>query len=280
MNDRMKTNILYWIFCIGMIFSSYGQMEVMSYNIKYANETDGENSWSKRKNHLTNQVRFYEPDILGVQEALKSQLDHLLSHMSEYTYSGTGRDGEEAGEFSAIFYNTEKFTKLEEGTFWLSETPEKPSKGWDAAYPRVCSYVKLKNKETQKAFWIFNTHFDHVGDMAREKSSQLLLEKINEYNRGEHPVILMGDFNLEPDAKEIQRISSELVDTRNKAEVVFGPEGTFNAYEYDSPVSRRIDYIFISKNDFQVLKYGVLTDSKDLKFPSDHFPVLVKLKIQ
>ncbi|HSI69568.1 MAG TPA: endonuclease/exonuclease/phosphatase family protein, partial [Gillisia sp.] len=146
------------------------QVNVMSYNIKYATENDGENSWSKRKDHLTNQIKFFHPDVLGVQEALHGQMEHIKDNVADYQYVGAARDdGKTKGEYSAIFYNSSKFELLEESTFWLSETPNSPSKGWDASFPRVCTYVKLKEKESGKEFWVFNTHFDHEGDEAREK---------------------------------------------------------------------------------------------------------------
>lgn len=254
-------------------------MEVMSYNIKFANETDGENSWSKRKEHLTNQIKFYEPDIFGVQEALVSQLKHFKSKMDSYEYVGVGRDdGKEAGEFSAIFYDRTQFEVLEEDTFWLSETPEEISVGWDAAMERVCTFAKFKHKSSGKIFWVFNTHFDHVGEKARENSAKLIWEKISALNKGNLPVILMGDLNLEPDTRGIQFLKKKMNDTKAVAKLDFGPEGTYNAYNFNKPVNRRIDYIFTS-DEIEVLKYAVLSDSKDLKYPSDHLPVFVRLRL-
>lgn len=262
------------------LYSGYGQIDVMTYNIKYAHENDGKNSWSHRKDHLRNQLRFYEPEIFGVQEALSEQLEYLKIGLEDYDFTGVGRDGGTNGEFSAIFFNTHKFEILKQGTFWLSETPEKVSKGWDAAFPRICSYAEFKDLETGKKFWVFNTHFDHVGVKAREKSARLISEKIKKLNKEKLPFILMGDFNLEPGSSEIQFLSGKFDDTRSIASLVYGPEGTFNGYNFMKPVTRRIDYIFTSKGDFDILKYGVLSDSKDLKYPSDHLPVLVSLKLK
>lgn len=260
--------------------NSYAQdLEIMSYNIKFANETDGENSWSKRKDHITNQIKFYEPEIFGVQEALVSQLKHFQSEMDNYKYVGVGRDdGKEAGEFSAIFYNSEEFEVLEENTFWLSETPNEISVGWDAAMERVCTYAKFKDKNSGKIFWVFNTHFDHVGKKARENSAKLIWEKISALNNEDLPVILMGDLNLEPDTSGIQFLMEKMNDSKSVAKLDFGPEGTFNGYNFKKPVKGRIDYIFTS-DEIKVKKYGVLSDSKDLKYPSDHLPVFVKLEL-
>lgn len=273
-----KTVINFMIF----LFAAYpveAQLKVMSYNIKYANENDGENSWSKRKDYLASQIRFYEPHIFGVQEALHRQLEFLKEKLPGYEYFGKGRDdGTQKGEFSAIFYKSEKFELLEQGTFWLSSTPATPGKGWDAAYPRVCTYGLFKEKASGKEFWVFNTHFDHVGKEARKESARLIHKKIEELNKNETPLILMGDLNLEPETEEVKFLSTHYKDSKKEAEVVFGPEGTFNAYDFNTPVTRRIDYIF-TNNGINVEKYGVLSDSRDLKYPSDHLPVLVHLEL-
>jgi endonuclease/exonuclease/phosphatase family metal-dependent hydrolase len=261
-------------------FAAPAQVSVMSYNIKYATESDGENSWSQRKDHLTNQLKFYHPDVLGVQEALLGQLEHIKEQVPNYQFVGGARDdGKTKGEYSAVFYNDSIFELLEENTFWLSETPNSPSKGWDASFPRVCTYVKLKEKNSEKVFWVFNTHFDHQGVEAREKSTDLILKKIAEITKGDLPVILMGDLNLEPESAPIKKIAAKMNDSKEVAQIVsFGPEGTFNGYNFKEPVERRIDYIFTSKENIEVLKYGVLSDSKDLKYPSDHLPVLVQVR--
>ena len=254
-----------------------GQTQVMTYNIKYANERDGKNSWSKRKDWITSQIRFYEPGILGVQEAVKKQLDHFNKNIPGYGIIGEARDGGDKGEFSAILYKKDKFEVLEQNTFWLSETPAKVSRGWDADFNRVCTYGLFEDKETGKKFWVFNTHFDHVGTKARRESSKLIISKIKELNEENLPVLLMGDFNLQPDTQEIKMISNYLADSKMKAEHTFGPEGTFNGYKFKEPVTRRIDYIF-SNEKVQVKKYAVLSDSKDLRYPSDHLPVMVEVE--
>ena len=258
------------------------QMDVMSYNIRFLTENDGENSWSYRKDHLTNQLKFYEPDIFGVQEAVYEQLQHFEAQLEDYKYIGVGRDkGDNQGEFSAIFYDAEQFKVLEEDTFWLSNTPEKPSKGWDAALPRICTWALFEHKSTGEKFYVFNTHFDHMGEKAREESAKLIAEKIDSINTKNLPVILMGDLNLEPKTAAIQFLSEKMNDSKEVAEkVAFGPEGTFNGYRFNEPVTRRIDYIFTDKDNFRVLKYAVLSDSKDLKYPSDHLPVLVELEMK
>jgi endonuclease/exonuclease/phosphatase family metal-dependent hydrolase len=272
-----------FITVIAILFASplQAQMDVMSYNIRYANENDGENSWSLRKDYITNQIKYYEPDILGVQEAVLEQLEYFKEHLEGYKYVGVGRDdGKLKGEYSAIFYNTLQFEVLQENTFWLSPTPKKVSVGWDAAMERVCTYALFQSKESGKKLWVFNSHFDHIGDKARLESAKLILKKITDLNPENYPVIFMGDFNLEPEKEGIILISKELNDSKESSKFSFGPVGTFNGFKFCEPVTRRIDYIFTSKKDIEVLKYAVITDSKDLKYPSDHFPVMVKLLIK
>ena len=264
------------LLCLTSMFS---QVKLMTYNIKYANENDAENSWSYRKDWITSQIKFYEPDIFGVQEALQVQIDYFSEHMPNYKHIGVGRDdGMKKGEYSAIFYNSEKFKVLENNTFWLNETPTKIKKGWDAALPRICTYGLFENKKTGEKFWYFNTHFDHVGVKARQESAKLIFEKITELNTQDYPVVLSGDFNLMPDTKSIQYLSEQMIDAKGAADLVFGPEGTYNGFNFSEPVTRRIDYVFLSKNGFHVKKYAVLSDSKDLKYPSDHLPVMVELE--
>ena len=272
--------------CLTLIFSflfsiSNAQIEIMSYNVRYANENDGENSWSLRKDYITNQIKFYEPDIFGVQEAVLEQLEYFKNNLKVYDYVGVGRDdGKTKGEFSAIFYDTTRFSVLRENTFWLSETPQKISVGWDAAMERICTYALFEEKDSGKKFWVFNTHFDHIGEEARKESADLILAKIAEVNSEKFPVILMGDFNLEPEATGILKISEVMNDSRHFSKFNFGPEGTFNGFNFSEPITRRIDYIFTSKGNIEVLKYAVLTDSRNQKYPSDHFPVFVEFHLK
>lgn len=251
-------------------------LKIMSYNIKLDYPKEGENSWTNRKPFMVNQIKFYEPDVLGVQEAMPNQMKDLDSLLTDYSFVGVGRDdGKNEGEFSAIFFKNKELKVLQSSTFWLSQTPDKVSMGWDAVCNRICTYALFQHKKTKETFWVFNTHFDHVGEVAREKSAALILEKINTLNTKNYPVLLMGDFNLEPDSKPIQTITSTLDDSKNIAKLAFGPEGTFNGFNFDKTVKRRIDYIFVTKSSILVKKYAVLSDNRDLKYPSDHLPVFI-----
>ena len=261
--------------------SSAQNLKLMTYNIRLDLESDGENKWSNRKDFWASQITFYEPDVFGIQEALPHQVTDIASALPEYSYVGIGRDGIGKGESSNIFFKKDRFKMVQENTFWLSETPEKISKGWDAALNRVCTYVLLKDNKTKKSFWVFNAHLDHIGELARTNAIQLILSKIKEINTKNFPVFLTGDFNTEPNEQRITDLKKQMDDSYDiTKQKPFGPTGTFNAFQYFEPVTKRIDYIFLSKNNpFKVLKYAVLTDSKNLKFPSDHFPVLVELQL-
>lgn len=276
---KQRNLITLMLFLIMALNLNAQNLTVVSYNIRLDVASDSLNRWDNRKDFLIGQLNFHEPEVFGIQEGLLHQLEEIKKGMPGYNYLGKGReDGLKNGEFSAIFYNSEKLELLEENTFWLSETLELPSKGWDAAIKRVCTYGLFRVKSSSQSFWVFNTHFDHIGEVARKESVFLIMERIRELNKQDLPVVLTGDLNLEPDHPSILLLSSAMQDSHllagNKA---FGPQGTFNGFNFSEPITKRIDYIFISKTGFQLLKYGILSDSKDLRYPSDHFPVLAKL---
>ncbi|RZK50892.1 MAG: endonuclease/exonuclease/phosphatase family protein [Pedobacter sp.] len=251
-------------------------INIMSYNIRLNVASDGVNAWPNRKDNVKALVKFYDADILCVQEALPEQFDAILEN-TEFDVVGAGRDdGKRKGEFSAIYFNKNRFTKKDGGIFWLSATPNVPSKGWDAALNRVCSWVRLYDKNNKKEFLVFNTHYDHVGVQARIESAKLIKQKIQEI-APKLPVVFTGDLNVTPETEAISTIKSFLMDSKEVSiEKPYGPNGTFNAFNFNSPLKDRIDYIFVNKG-FKVQKYGVLTDSKDQRYYSDHLPVFVKL---
>ena len=253
----------------------------MTYNIRLDLASDGENYWPNRSEFLVAQLKFYEPSVFGVQEALPHQVKYIDSQLPDYNFIGEGRDGKNIGEYSAIFYNKEKFSIIESGTFWLSNTPKKVSKGWDAALPRICTYALLNERITNTKLWVFNTHFGHIGEEARLNSVKLILQRIDELNSDNNPVIFMGDLNAEPNSKPILFLKTKMKDSKEiSVGKPFGPMGTFNSFNHSLEANIRIDYIFLSNNtNIKVLKYGVLNNSKDLKFPSDHFPVLIKVGV-
>ncbi|WP_139420433.1 endonuclease/exonuclease/phosphatase family protein [Chryseobacterium mulctrae] len=274
MNFRFSTLLL---FVFAWSFSQ--NLKVMSFNIRLNVESDKENSWTNRKQDAVDLLSYYHPDYFGVQEALPEQMKDIKNGLKNYDYVGVGRDdGKEKGEFSAIFYDTEKLQVVKSGTFWLSETPEKPSKGWDAAYNRVCTYAIFKDKKSKKEFLAMNLHFDHVGNVARVKSADLILKKIKEINPKNLPLTLSGDFNLTDDTEPIKIISQNLKDTFYNSETKsYGPKGTFTAFNVTEVPQERIDYIFVK--GFKIKSHRHINDRREnLLYPSDHFPVLTELQ--
>lgn len=255
--------------------------QIATYNIRFDNANDLGNLWKDRSPHLINQIKFHKMDIIGTQEGLHHQLEDMKSAL-EFPYIGIGRDkGDTAGEFSAIFYNPEKFTVLKQETFWLSESPHKPSKGWDAALNRVCTWGKFEDK-IGNIFYVFNIHYDHVGQQAREESSKLVVQKIKEINKEGHAAIFMGDFNVTPDNPAYATVlnHSNLKDSRLVSQTPsIGNQGTFNGFNWERLPSGIIDHIFVSP-EINVLRHGILTDNYGLKYPSDHFPVMIEIKLK
>lgn len=252
---------------------------VATYNLRYDNPNDGENVWANRKEMVKGLIRFHEFDIFGTQEGLVNQLNDLLE-MKGYAYTGGGRDdGKDAGEHSAIFYRTDRFKLLNSGNFWFSQTPDQPSYGWDAQrHRRICSWGKFRDLKTSKEFCFFCAHFDNRGVEAKKESGKLVVQKIKEI-AGNMPVFFVGDLNSVPETEQVQTIKTLLSDSRLISKTpAYGPYGTTNSFKFDSPMIELIDYVFVSKQ-IDVLKYGVLTDSKDKRYPSDHQPVVVKVVI-
>lgn len=278
----MKKIILAFLFVVLHYYSNGQTMKVMTYNIRLDVASDGQNAWKNRREFLASQIRFHEPAIWGVQEAMPNQIKDLDSILTQYSHIGIGREGKDRGEASAIFFNTHRFAVSQEHTFWLSETPNTISKGWDASYLRVCTYALFKDKQTQESFWVFNTHLDNNGTVARAKGIELILQKMAEVNKAQYPVIFMGDFNTESNSELLANLRKTMTDTHDASEILpFGPTGTFNGFNYNQPATQRIDYIFINNpQKIHTRKYAILSDAKELRYPSDHFPVLVELYLK
>ncbi len=223
-------------------------------------------------------LKYYEPEIFGIQEGLEHQLKFLDQHLIDYSRIGVGRDdGKEKGEFSPIYYDNNKFSLVESSTFWLSDKDSTVSVGWDASMERICTYGIFEYRISKKKVLVFNTHFDHIGEKAREESSKLIINKVNEINKENHPVILMGDFNAEPDSNPIKIIKEELSDGAELSkDGIYGPRGTFTGFTQGEKAKKRIDYIFIK--NLKVSKYRHIDDKmKNNNFLSDHLPVLIEL---
>lgn len=282
---RIWQKLLIAIFLLISVSGECQKLEVMTFNIRYANMGDSANAWVYRKDKTASQIIFHGVELLGVQEALKGQIDDLLERLPHFKFVGAGRaDGKTKGEYSAILYDSTRLKVLETGNFWLAEKTDIPGmKGWDAAIERMVTWAKFKDKKTKKTFVHFNTHYDHMGQVARRESSKLLLNMIAKI-AGSLPTIVTGDFNANPSDEPI-RI---LVDSTNMNRIFdsryfsktshFGPDGTFNAFKSKEISNQPIDYIFI-KGKVQVLRHATLAESWDGLFSSDHFPVFATVRI-
>ena len=248
-------------------------IKVISYNVRCSGG-DGENHWDKRKHASLNMIHDEKPTIFGLQEANPDQMQYLVENLPEYGHIGVGReDGVSAGEHMAIFYLKEAVELLDGGTFWLSETPEKVSQGWDAACRRTCTWTRMRMKATGDEFIYLNTHLDHRGAKAQEESIKLIIERIKPYLDEELPIFLTADFNLSPDSPFIAPLREVMNDARDAADET-DHRGTFNGWnEIKEPVI--IDHIFLK--NAEAYSFKVLCD-KNYGAPliSDHYPVVLE----
>lgn len=258
-------------------------VKVMSFNIRLDVASDGENRWDLRKEKVAGLMNYYEADFIGGQEVQHHQLQYLITQLPQYGYIGVGRDdGKEQGEYSCILYNKQKFDVIQQSTFWLSPSPYTVSFGWNAACRRVCTYGLFQDKKTKQQCWVFNTHFDHIGDTARLESAKLITAQIKNLTANKQPIILMGDFNSKPVEAPAKFIATHFVNARDiSVEKPYGPADTWNAFAFDKKPSGCIDYIFLSQHkSISVKKFSTITDSYELKYPSDHFPILATIELK
>lgn len=261
-------------------------LKTMSFNIRYDNPSDGLNAWENRKDIVAQTISFYDVDICGLQEVLDHQLQDLVGMLPEYAWIGVGRnDGAKKGEYAPVFYRSDRLQLLESGFFWLSETPEiAGSFGWDAACTRIVTWGKFSDRSTGGEFYFFNTHFDHVGQISREKSAELLLEKIESKTSFE-PVFITGDFNCTNKNKAYsiltsgQNEESRLQDTHTLSQNGhYGGTQTFNGFNSDLRPDFIIDFIFV-RHTGPILNHGIIADRWDGRFVSDHYPVYAEVII-
>lgn len=279
-----------FLFCLlsCTCFVSAQRMTIATYNIRNdANSDDAKNGngWQQRLPKVCKLIRNNNFDIFGTQEGLYHQLRDIKEQLSGFDYIGVGRDdGRQAGEYSAIFYKTDRFTLLDSGNFWLSANPSVPNLGWDAVCIRICSWGKFKERGSDKVFYFFNLHTDHVGVEARKKGAELVLAKIKEI-AGINPTILTGDFNVDQrnESYILLNTSGLLRDSYDLSSFRDAKNGTFNNFDVSRQTDRRIDHIFLTK-DFKVNSYSILTNTywdKDgvARIPSDHYPVVAEVEL-
>ncbi len=251
-------------------------LKVISYNVRYTGEpaTDGENHWDYRRHASINMVREERPALIGTQEVLAGQLEFLRENLPEYEAVGVGRDdGISAGEHMAIFYRKEAVEMIGWGTFWLSETPEKPTMGWDAACHRTCTWARLRDKASGKEFALMNTHLDHIGKVAREQSIRLLMQRMAELVGADTPVVMTGDFNSTTDQEIYSPLKASMQDAREVA-TRSDRRSTFNGWGRGSGV---IDHIFV--RGAKVDRFEVLCDKNyGAPYISDHYPVAAEIR--
>lgn len=271
-----------------VLFAFYGttfgkpestDFRVITFNIRYDNPNDNQDAWPNRKQNVANLILFHRAELIGMQEALRHQIDDLATMLPDYAWFGVGRDdGKDKGEFSPIFYRKDRFKLLDSSTFWLSETPETvASKGWDAALPRIVTWGKFQDLKSKKIFFLFNTHFDHRGEQARTNSAKLIMSRVVKAAKPS-PVIVTGDFNTVESTEAYKNMieGGEVVDSYYSTKLKhYGPISTFHGFKQLIP-NMKIDYIFVSKQ-IKVLRHAALADKWESGWPSDHLPVFAEL---
>ncbi len=265
---------LCFVFVLFLQLSIAQEIKVITYNIRLDVASDGVNQWGKRTGSIKELLTKCNTDVLGIQEGLFNQMTDLQNMLPDYFYVGVGRDdGDKKGEFSAIFFRKSQFELVSSNTFWLSPTPEIPgSKGWDAAITRICSYAQVKVKSSGKSLFVFNTHFDHIGEKARKESAKLIVQKVAEIAK-DGAVILTGDFNSDPSTKAFKTIIKNkfhpMKDSFVKSDK---PDCTFTGFGVSSGVCKHIDFIFYDKL-FEQISYQIIQNNNGTYYPSDHQPV-------
>lgn len=248
------------------------EITICSFNIRGSNMDTGVNAWSNRKKMVIREFGNYQYDIVCMQEPLTDQIQDFLS-IGIYEWLGvSGQGTPDSDVFTPIFYNKKKLNVLDYGTFWLSETPDVVSRGWDGKFPRICTWAKFRDIENCRSFYVFNTHLDHVGEVAKLEGARLICRKIKEMT-AEEAVFITGDMNSTPETPPIHTFLSEFSNSRKIATEKSGPAGTAHSYGKLYPPSQ-IDYIFVNEY-ISVTKAITITKNSDPVYMSDHYPIVI-----
>lgn len=270
------------VFMLAGSSSADEPLRVMSFNIRFGTANDGDNRWETRDQLVLQTIRDFKPDLLGTQETLKFQAEFLKENLKDYGVVGRSREQDpEKGEQCTIFFRQARFALLEQGQFWLSETPDEvASKSWDSSLPRIATWVKLKDKLSGRTFYFLNTHFDHIGKTARLEGARLIARQVAEFKA---PTVITGDFNCGGDSPPYQAlVKTDEVDLQDTYRVVHPDkkpdEGTFNGFRgFDQ--GARIDWVLATR-EWKVSGATIDKTNDQGKYPSDHFPVTATLQLR
>ncbi len=252
-------------------------LDVMSFNIRFGTAKDGDNHWEKRRDLVFGVLRDHQPQVVGLQEALDFQIDEIQAAFPEYGRLGIGRDGANSGEYSAVLYLKDNYEVLDANTFWLSDTPDVRSTSWGNNLNRICTWARLRDKQTNRSFYVFNTHFDHKSEPSRVQSALLVDLRIASRSEPNDPFVLTGDFNASEDSEAIRSLKKAgMIDTFRAQHPDAESVGTFNSWRGASD-GRKIDYVFVGPST-EVLEAEILRDNTDGRYPSDHYPVKARLQ--
>ena len=286
----LATTVLFVIPLLSQAPASQAPREpvtVMSFNIRYGTANDGENHWKNRREMLFDLLKEQNADLIGVQEALDAQLREIAVAVPVYATVGVGRDdGATRGEYAAILFRRDRFHVSDSGTFWFSDTPEViASRSWGNTITRICTWARLVDRDG-RALWHFNVHLDHISQPSRERSTQLLAERIAARRRTNEPVIVTGDFNVgeanpaihtllrPPDGK-----AAPFVDTFRVLHPDEKTVGTFSGFKFGEINGDKIDYVLVQPGT-EVLSAAILRTSRENRYPSDHFPVVARVRLR
>jgi endonuclease/exonuclease/phosphatase family metal-dependent hydrolase len=261
-------------------FAQNGKLNVMSFNIRCGSceSAESPNYWKKRKYFVAHLIKTHNPDVIGLQEAELSQIEDLVEMLDDYSWIGVGRDdGKDKGEATAILFRSGRFSLQGQKNLWLSQTPQQVSRGWDATYRRTLTIAQLLDAQTKKALYVFNTHFDNEGEMARQESAKLLLAEMDKLDQ-QLPVVVTGDFNTKADSKAYEILTEKLMDAEKSSSTpATGGSKTFNGFGEDTEVDNKIDFIFANKL-LKVMSHQIDTTTYNNLYPSDHYPLVVQVE--